>query len=49
MRRKEPLVRNAVKENAPDTFRALRLAERTYGVNPYRSAPLYLFDKLEVV
>ena len=38
-----------VTENAPDTFRVLRLAERTYGVNPYRSAPLRLFDKLEFV
>ena len=38
-----------MRENAPDTFRVLRLAERIYGVNPYRSALLRLFDKLEFV
>lgn len=50
MRRKEPLVRNVVTQNTPDIHVSgmFRLAERTYGNTPYRSAPLYLFDKLEV-
>lgn len=49
MRRKEPLVRNVVTQNTPDIHASgmFRLAERTYGNTPYRSAPLYLFDKLE--
>lgn len=37
-------------QNAPDIHMpgAFCLAECTYGVAPYRSAPLCLFDKLEV-
>ena len=42
-------VRNAVTQNAPGIHMpgAFWLAERIYGNTPYRSAPLYLFDKLK--
>ena len=45
----QSLVRNEVTQNSPDIQLSglLDLAERTYGDYTYRSAPLYLFDKLE--
>lgn len=47
----QSLVRNEMTQNSPDIQLSglLDLAERTYGEYPYRSAPLYLLDKLEVL
>lgn len=47
----QSLARNIVTQNAPDILAsgAFRLTEYTYGDYTYRSAPLYLFDKSEVV
>ena len=47
----QSLVQNTVTHDAPDIHvpGVFSLTERTYGVAPYRSAPLYLFDKLEFV
>ena len=41
--------RRAAAQNTPDiqVSGVFRLTERTYGDYTYRSAPLYLFDKLE--
>ena len=38
-------------QDAPDIqlFRVFRLTAHTRGLPPYRSAPLYLFDKLKFV
>lgn len=46
----QSLARNIVTQNTPDiqVSGVFRLTERTYGDYPYRSAPLYLFDKSEV-
>ena len=45
----QPLARNAVTQYTPDiqVSGVFRLTERTYGDCPYRSVPLFLFDKLE--
>ena len=45
----QSLARNIVTQNTPDiqVSGVFRLTERTYGDYTYRSAPLYLFDKLE--
>ena len=45
----QSLVQNTVTHDAPDIHvpGVFSLTERIYGVTPYRSAPLFLSEKLE--
>ena len=45
----QSLIQNTVTHDAPDIHvpGVFSLTERIYGVTPYRSAPLFLSEKLE--